>query len=271
MARGADEPPAGSGGSRAQHDPARARTLARELGIEVDAEGCLPGASFFFVKSEGRLELRDRLEPRGHGACVDFSAFARRPRRGALAKREPLARAFHGCLTILDATAGLGQDAFLLAVSGHSVTAVERSAPLAALLADGLGRALEDPALAPHLAATLRVVTGDARNVLAAAEPAPDAVYLDPMFPQKRHASALARKAMRIVRELAGEDLDSAELFAAALRRARLRVVVKRPRGAPYLAGTPDVEYGGKLVRYDAYLTANRRHLAALWGVGAAL
>ena len=43
--------------------------------------------------------------------------------------------------TMVDATAGLGRDAFLLASLGAQVTLIERSEKMHALLADGLARA----------------------------------------------------------------------------------------------------------------------------------
>ena len=51
--------------------------------------------------------------------------------------------------TILDATAGLGRDAFVLASLGCAVTLIERHPLVAALLEDGLQRAGADQAIAP--------------------------------------------------------------------------------------------------------------------------
>ena len=82
---------------------------------------------------------------------------------------------------------------------------------------------------------------------------APDVVYLDPMFPLRKR-SALAKKEMRVLRRLVGDDEDAGELLEVARRAARRRVVVKRTPEAPPLAAAPTMSYRGKLVRYDVYL-----------------
>ncbi len=83
--------------------------------------------------------------------------------------------------------------------------------------------------------------------------PSPDAVYLDPMYPPRTRATALGRKALRMLRDIVGDDDDIGSLFAVALRAARRRVIVKRPRRAAVLPGPFLTSHGGKLVRYDVY------------------
>ncbi|MEO5372579.1 MAG: class I SAM-dependent methyltransferase, partial [Magnetococcus sp. DMHC-1] len=68
--------------------------------------------------------------------------------------------------------------------------------------------------------------------------------------------SALVRKGMRRLRAIVGEDADAQDLFLAARRCARQRVVVKRPRRAEPLAQQrPSYEIVGRTVRYEVYLT----------------
>lgn len=154
---------------------------------------------------------------------------------------------------ILDVTAGLGRDAFVLASLGAQVTMIERSPIVAALLQDGLNRyqdAFPDDTL------TLSLQQVDALDYLEQLTPDtyPDVIYCDPMFPE-RVKSAAVKKEMRILRTLVGEDPDASELFALALRRAKKRVVVKRSKLAPCLVGPqPDVVYSGKSSRFDMYL-----------------
>jgi 16S rRNA (guanine1516-N2)-methyltransferase len=133
----------------------------------------------------------------------------------------------------------------MLALAGFRVTAVERVEAIARLAEDGLRRALiERPSL------SMRVLAGDARDAIAAAPPA--IVYMDPMYPPKRRASALPPKEMQFVRTLAGDDHDSDELFRVAIAHAA-RVVVKRPHHAdPF--GTPSHSVESKLVRFDVYM-----------------
>ena len=154
---------------------------------------------------------------------------------------------------ILDATAGLGRDAFVLATLGCAVTLVERQPLIAALLEDGLARAARDPE-AGGIAALMTLVQADSTAYLQRGEgEAPEVIYLDPMFPH-RDKSALVKKEMRLFRPLVGDDLDAPALLAAALARASHRVVVKRPRKAPAIEGVkPGYVLEGKSSRYDIY------------------
>ena len=159
--------------------------------------------------------------------------------------------------TVLDATAGLGADAFVLASLGCAVRLVERSVPLCLLIESAMERARrEEDAELRAILKRMQLVCADAVQLLPTVhtEETPDVVYLDPMFPP-RSKSALVKKEMRLVHQLVGEDTDSGELLEAALPVARDRVVVKRPRIAPDLIGPePDVRLTGKSNRYDIYL-----------------
>jgi 16S rRNA (guanine1516-N2)-methyltransferase len=154
---------------------------------------------------------------------------------------------------VLDATAGLGCDAFVLAGLGCEVTLIERNPLVAALLEDGLRRALADAAAAPA-ASRMRLREGDALALMRDwAGEAPQVIYLDPMFP-RRGKSALVKKEMRLFRPLVGDDDDAPLLLAAALSLAAYRVVVKRPRRAPPLGGmAPAYALEGKSSRFDVY------------------
>lgn len=155
--------------------------------------------------------------------------------------------------TVLDATAGLGRDAFVLAQLGCQVTLVERHPLIAALLADGLRRARLDAEVGP-IAERMQLRGGDAIALMSAwADEPPQVVYLDPMFPH-RDKSALVKKEMLLFRPLVGDDLDAPDLLAAALALASHRVVVKRPRKAPPVAGpAPGYALEGKSTRFDIY------------------
>ena len=156
-------------------------------------------------------------------------------------------------LHVLDATAGLGQDAFVLASLGCQVTLFERSPIIHALLSDGLARAALNEQSAP-LAARMVLQPGNSIEWLGAAEGgAADVIYLDPMFPH-RDKSALVKKEMQVFRTVVGDDDDSPELLAAALAVATYRVVVKRPRKAEPVSGpAPATRIEGKSSRYDIY------------------
>lgn len=156
-------------------------------------------------------------------------------------------------LRVVDATAGLGQDAFVLASLGCQVTLFERSPVVHALLSDGLARAALNEQSAP-LAARMSLQPGNSIDWLRrAGEDAADVIYLDPMFPH-RDKSALVKKEMQVFRTVVGDDDDSPELLAAALAVATYRVVVKRPRKADSVSGPePATRIEGKSSRYDIY------------------
>lgn len=157
--------------------------------------------------------------------------------------------------TLLDATAGLGKDAFVLATLGCQVTLLERSPIIHALLENGLARA----ELVLDVADIVqRMNLQQANSIEWMREQAEQGdsyqvVYLDPMFPHS-DKSALVKKEMRAFRPVVGDDLDADGLLDAALALAENRVVVKRPRKAPCLAGRkPSLQFTGKSSRYDVY------------------
>lgn len=157
--------------------------------------------------------------------------------------------------SIIDATAGLCHDAFLLACNGCKVTAIERSAVLHALIVDGIARASDsDNELQAMLEQRLALIHADALAHLEIVEEReqPDVVYLDPMFPE-RTKTALVKKEMRILRGIVGDDEDAAELLETARNVATKRVVVKRMKHAPELAANPMICYRGKTTRFDVY------------------
>lgn len=155
--------------------------------------------------------------------------------------------------SVLDATAGLGRDAFVLACLGCQVQMIERNPIVAALLSDGLRRARLGSEVV-GIVQRMPLLVGDAIELMAAwTDEPPQVIHLDPMFPS-REKSALVKKEMRLFKPLVGADDDASELLAAALALASHRVVVKRPRKAPAIAGaTPTYSLDGKSSRYDIY------------------
>jgi len=154
---------------------------------------------------------------------------------------------------VLDATAGLGKDAFVLASLGCNMSLIERQPIIAALLEDGLARGLRDREVG-QIIAQMRLLTGNSIDLIRAweGEP-PQVIYLDPMFPH-REKTALVKKEMRLFRPLVGDDMDAPALLEAALALATHRVVVKRPRKAPCIDGPkPSYALDGKSSRYDIY------------------
>lgn len=206
-------------------------------------------ADWYLHRGLQALELRPG-DGRFGAVRVDFLTGRAADRSRGVGRSDPLARALavpaRGPWRVLDVTGGLGRDAWLLASLGCDVIVVERHPVVAALLADGLLRAAADP-----VAAHIQLRVGDAREV--AADLHCDAIYLDPMFPE-RTKSALVKKEMQAFQALVGDDDDAATLLCWARQQARSRIAVKRPRLAPTLFGVPSHALVGKTVRFDVYL-----------------
>lgn len=155
---------------------------------------------------------------------------------------------------VVDATAGLGRDAFLLASLGASVTLIERSPQIYRLLCDALARASDSGDELAQIVTRMTLLQGDAKDLLG--DLAPQVVLVDPMHPPRGN-SALVKKDMRLLREIVGNDEDSAGLVKAALATAGERVVVKWPRKAalPGDIPSPSHQIIGKSTRYDVFMT----------------
>lgn len=213
------------------------------------------------VQTEARLELRQTGRPAPGPVYVDFvgGSAGHRFRFGGgcgqlIAKAVGIKKGV--VPTIVDATGGLGRDAFVLAALGCEVTLIERSPVIAELLRDGMARAETDAEIGPIVHERMHLVDADAIEYLATLgeEQRPDVVYLDPMFPERKKSAAV-KKEMRAFQLLLGGDEDEAELLVAALRCANKRVVVKRPRHAPPIAGAkPKLTMSGQSTRFDIYL-----------------
>lgn len=184
----------------------------------------------------------------------DFREMLPRVRRNRLGRellvRAARVRSLEGAPTCMDATAGLGEDSFLLAAAGFEVTLRERDPVIAALLEDALARALDDPDLA-DIAARMHVRAGDSIEALRALATPPDVVYLDPMFPERRKSAAVKKK-FQLIHQLEPPCGEQEELLGAALAASPRKVVIKRPVKGPALAGVkPSYSLCGKAVRYD--------------------
>ncbi|WP_145137588.1 class I SAM-dependent methyltransferase [Pseudomonas duriflava] len=232
----------------------QAEMWSQRLGLPLSTA---PEADFILEVGETGLQLV-QCGPDSPGPVrVDFLEGATAHRRlfgggsgQMIAKAVGIQAGIRPC--ILDTTAGLGRDAFVLATLGCEVTLIERQPLIAALLEDGLRRAAHDPDV-QTIVQRMHLLTGNAIEIMQGLTESPQVVYLDPMFPH-RDKSALVKKEMRIFRPLVGDDLDAPALLNAALDLASHRVVVKRPRKAPCIDGPkPGYSLEGKSSRYDIY------------------
>lgn len=226
-------------------------------------------SNFALALTETQLELRKLDEPKLGAIFVDFvsGAVAHRRKFGggkgqAIAKAAGLNKG--ASPTVLDATAGLGRDAFVLASLGCTVQMIERHPVVAAILDDGLQRAKCDPEIGAWVSERISLLHSSSHDALSALfdQPGysrPDVVYLDPMYPHpaNKKKQALVKKEMRVFQSLVGADDDADGLFEPALRLATKRVVVKRPDYAPWLNDKkPSMVIETKKNRFDVYVNA---------------
>ena len=152
----------------------------------------------------------------------------------------------------IDATAGMGEDAFLLAAYGYEMTLYEQNPVVAVLLKDALRRAKKNPKL-KDVVGRMELVEGNSVEHLKNRVDNVDLIYLDPMFPG-RQKSGLINKKLQLIQKLEPPCSDEVELFEAAIGANPAKIIVKRPLKSPFLAGkSPTYELKGKAIRYDCY------------------
>lgn len=242
------------------------RPLAERLGLAWSS--AMPNSALALIETPQGLAIAGDTQRYGNPLVVDFikgKADHRRRFGGGRGQLVAKACGLSKGVTphVVDATAGLGRDAFVLAGLGAEVLMLERVPAIFALLEDGLSRAQDADGEIREIAMRLQARWTDAASelasVVAATGFAAQVIHLDPMFPH-RDKSALVKKEMRVFRELAGDDDDAPRLLEAALDVATHRVAVKRPRKAPPIAGPrPAHVIETKTSRYDIYVHRSLR------------
>ncbi|EKD54034.1 MAG: hypothetical protein ACD_60C00128G0010 [uncultured bacterium] len=237
-----------------------AKALAKKLQLPYTKE-----ALYWILLTPEYLGLQkvsEKLAP----LYIDFSSgkMAYRQQHASI-REETLAKALglkHGKERyIIDATAGLARDSFIIAALGFKVELIERSPIISALIEDAFKRARNHPHIAPIIE-RMHLVTGDAITLLANRSERPDIIYLDPMFPLRKK-SALPKKDMQIFHDVIGPDEDTDELLKTALACAKDRVVVKRARLSSELGRIkPSFALSGTSSRFDIYLLRPHGHPA---------
>lgn len=243
-----------------------AESLAKQLGVSLffNVEPTDLTSVEFVVLIDTRVALQQTGRKAPGPVLVEFaSGSVDHRRKFGGGKGQMIAKAVgikSGCYPkILDATAGLGKDSFVLASLGCDVVMLERSPVVQLLLEDGLMRGLEfaqyNDADLSMILQRMALVKQDSRAYLAGltASDFPDVIYLDPMFPE-RQKTADVKKEMATFHSVVGKDEDADSILDLALARANYRVVVKRPRKAPFLNNrTPSYQLEGKSSRFDIY------------------
>lgn len=236
---------------------ARAAEIASQLQIRYPAG--VEQAGLQLTVSGSGLAL-SKVDAKHKPIRVDFASGKMRYRTTRTSRSsESIARAVgikpNYFPPIVDATAGLGKDSFILATLGCPVTMLERSQVVAMLLEDGLQRASQFDALVETIK-RMELHHVDACDWLEGpgAPLAKDTViYLDPMFPRSS-SSALPAIEMQVLQELLGKDEDIERLYKVARAAGARRIVMKRPRRAVAFAVRPDFSVMGKSSRFDVFV-----------------
>lgn len=214
---------------------------------------------YYLLEQDQRLQLYPEDKKKGGAVFIDLHNLYTGYQREQIGIRQDIAKAV-GCKAdyrprVLDATAGLAGDASLLAYLGCEVDLIEQSSIVYRLLEDAFRHLQNDNPLSTQLRL---LPQQNAIDYMLASRQQYDVVYLDPMFPERQKA-AKVKKSMQYLHDIVGiaDEQEELRLWQAALLSAKKRVVVKRPRLAPFLAGQkPHFQISGKTIRFDVYQIA---------------
>lgn len=224
-----------------------AEAFARRIGAEISEK---PGPKLTILFHAKGVSLT------GYGLSYqgDFENMLHRVTNGRL-QHEMLIRAAKSDKPgrkAIDATAGMGEDAFLLAAQGYEVTLFEQNPVIAVLLKDALRRAKKHPVL-KDIASRMNLVQDNSVEGMSKLLDPVDVIYLDPMFPA-RQKSSLINKKLQLIRKLEPPCSEETDLFDAAISASPSKIIVKRPLKSEFLAGRkPSYTLNGKAIRYDCY------------------
>ncbi len=224
-----------------------AEAFARRIGTEISEK---PGPKLTILFHAKGVSLT------GYGLSYqgDFENMLHRVTNGRL-QHEMLVRAAKSDKPgrkAIDATAGMGEDAFLLAAQGYEVTLFEQNPVIAVLLKDALRRAKKHPVL-KDIASRMNLVQDNSVEGMSKLLDPVDVIYLDPMFPA-RQKSSLINKKLQLIQKLEPPCSEETDLFDAAISASPSKIIVKRPLKSEFLAGRkPSYTLNGKAIRYDCY------------------
>lgn len=224
-----------------------AEAFARRIGAEISEK---PGPKLTILFHAKGVSLT------GYGLSYqgDFENMLHRVTNGRL-QHEMLVRAAKSDKPgrkAIDATAGMGEDAFLLAAQGYEVTLFEQNPVIAVLLKDALRRAKKHPVL-KDIASRMNLVQDNSVEGMSKLLDPVDVIYLDSMFPA-RQKSSLINKKLQLIQKLEPPCSEETDLFDAAISASPSKIIVKRPLKSEFLAGRkPSYTLNGKAIRYDCY------------------
>ena len=247
--------------------------LAKDLNFEICTEGFknLDPLSPKLIYQDGKWKLFTRDQ--SVKLTIDFLErnFFLRVKSPSI-NHENLVRAVKGRkvfsdpLYVLDATAGLGRDAFLLAASGCNVIAIEKIKVIFFLLEEALKNISLTEDSFSTIVKRLEFKNGDSIKYMdELSGRLPDVIYLDPMYisttSRGLKKTALTKKSIKILQDVYSFQVESGgkknnSILKSALSIAKRKVVVKRPPHSDFLEGIkPSSSLIGKTARFDIYPT----------------
>lgn len=239
---------------------ARAEEISRKLNMEI-SQTELDFDALYLETSEAGVALCSK----GMKLMADLTESIPRLKKGRL-NGEMLVHAARikgaeGKLKAIDATAGFGEDALLLAAAGFEVDLYEFDPVIYILLEDALRRASEVEEL-KEAVSRMSLHNKDSIEALNAIGKIPEAdrealdvVLLDPMFPERTKTGSVKKK-FQLLQRLESPCSTEEELLNAAFAANPHKIVIKRPAKGPFLAGKkPDYSVPGKAIRYDVIIS----------------
>lgn len=223
-----------------------------ELTAVKDINQIEQGSLYLEYNDEGLSLNQDSLS-----LMADFRDVLPRMKASNLNNNEMLVKAVRikdeKNITVLDATAGFGEDDMILAGAGCNVEMFEYDPIIAALLEDAMERATMLQGLAGPVS-RMSLHKEDSIVAMQAGELKVDVVYLDPMFPE-RQKSGLIKKKFQMLQQLQSPCSDENDLLEAAKSLKPRKIVIKRPLKGPNLGNIkPSYSVNGKAIRYDVIL-----------------
>lgn len=247
--------------------------LAQEYNIEYLNRGDIETDNgLVLAKNENYLELSW-----GNGSDIKEKPFRINFNSNVLLNRshsyrnELIFKAFKSVSTqknaaIIDMTAGLGRDSFILASAGLKVLMIERNPVLYLLLQDAL-KQLQNQSVANNLElvycdstdASITDIITDVTSRWYKQSPIELSVYLDPMYQNTSVGKrSLVKKDTQMLHRLVQAEINEENnkmLFQQASQVATNKIVVKRPKSADFIHREAHDCIVGSTHRFDVYYT----------------
>lgn len=213
-------------------------TNSKTISLQKDAEGVYLTDGVLTMRGDFSHML-PRLRPERIGSEFLVKAAKKKPSETRL--------------IAVDATAGMGEDALILAAAGYEVYLYEKDDTIATLLEDTLLKSASDPELNKYVS-HMHFTHADSIKRMANLSFEPDIILLDPMFPGRKKSGAIKKK-FQLLQQLEKPCEDEEALFLAAVNAHPAKIIVKRPSKGPNLAGQkPQYSINGPTIRYDVYV-----------------